>query len=164
MHFDLLDSNFSIPPEFLNDYNYIISHRCISVHIRRGDYLNKKNAAIMALCSIDYYIKGVEYILEFFPDSNIVLFSDDMEWVKENFKINRELYYVKDKGINPFWDIFLMSKCQHNVMSNSTFSWWGAILNSYSDKIVIAPKQWFNHSDNPELYNDNWILLDNHPK
>lgn len=158
---DLLAPILMMPKIIKEDYNYIVSNDCISVHIRRGDYLQKNNAAIMARCSLSYFINGTKKILESNPAAHIVVFSDDLEWVKDNFKSEAPVHYIESRSINPYWDVYLMSLCHHNVISNSTFSWWGAYLNKYTDKIVIAPKRWFNKSDNPNLYLENWTIIEN---
>ena len=92
------------------------------------------------------------------------VFSNDMEWVKENIQINSRVFYVDIKsGDDSYKDMQLMSKCKHNIIANSSFSWWGAWLNENKNKIVVAPKKWVNRddvdSDKIELFCKNWTLL-----
>lgn len=114
----------------------------VSIHIRRGDYLtnpihntNKEN----------YYEKALELIENRIEDPVFFIFSDDMDWVKLNFSTKRETVFIDfNDALTNFEDLKLMSSCKHNIIANSSFSWWGAWLNQNPDKIVIAPKQWFN--------------------
>ena len=87
-----------------------------------------------------------------------------MEWVKENIQINSRVFYVDiNSGDDSYKDMQLMSKCKHNIIANSSFSWWGAWLNENKNKIVVAPKKWVNRddvdSDKIELFCKNWTLL-----
>lgn len=113
---------------------------CVSVHIRRGDYLQLN----MGELSSDYYIKAISYFKKKFEGQKIVFlaFSDDIEYVKNNFSWEENLYIVEgNTGMNSYRDMQLMSLCNHNINANSTFSFWGAYLNRHPDKIIIAPAQ-----------------------
>lgn len=116
------------------------SDESCSIHIRRGDFLNKTNLNIHGACDAIYYEnalklmdKGISYFI----------FSDDISWVKENLNIENATYVDSIELRIPHEDIYLMSLCSHNIIANSSFSWWGAWLNENSEKIVIAPKRWF---------------------
>lgn len=116
--------------------------KSVSVHIRRGDYV--KNLASMeahGICSKDYYAKSIQYIQEQIgADAHFYVFTDDSEWVKKEMNWKANITHVDDqKAIH---DFHLMSMCRHNIIANSTFSWWSAWLNPNPDKIVIIPKQW----------------------
>ena len=94
------------------------------------------------------------------------MFSDDIAWAKHNIKREGFLfYYISDKSISSSEDIILMSLCKHNIIANSTFSWWGAWLNTNVDKIVISPKKWFktngdeDNKKNENLIPEQWIRL-----
>lgn len=131
-----------------------------SIHVRRGDYLLNPNV-YMDVCTQEYYFRAIEYIKQKNPDSKFICFSDDMEWVKENINIQNVLCYEK-KMFNKYedwYDMYLMSKCQNNIIANSSFSWWAAWLNQNSDKIVIAPKRWHKNNDTPDIWCDGWIRL-----
>lgn len=112
----------------------------VSVHIRRGDYLDPENRAMFGnICTDAYYAKAMERIREEFPNAHFFLFSDDIRYLKENFA--REDCTIVDINHDQesFYDIWLMSQCKHNICANSTFSFWGARLNSHEDKIMIRP-------------------------
>jgi hypothetical protein len=113
----------------------------VSLHIRRGDYLNLE---VHNTDKSTYYEKAIQYIAEEINQPVFYIFSDDMPWVKENFKLNYKTIYVDFNDANSnYEDLKLMSSCKHNIIANSSFSWWSAWLNTNPDKIVIAPKNWF---------------------
>ena len=128
----------------------------ISVHIRRWDYLN--NPDFHPICSLDYYNKAIKYIYDKVENHVFLFFSDDSERVKENFKWDN-YYFVDWNTWKDSWqDMALMSKCKHNVIANSSFSWWWAWLNNNPDKIVIAPKLWSHRRTyNSDCVPENWI-------
>lgn len=112
----------------------------VSVHIRRGDYLDDVNRALFGgICTDSYYETAIGYIRERFPDARFYLFSDDIPYVRERYQ--GEEYRVIDwnHGKDSFYDMMLMSRCKHNICANSTFSFWGARLNPHADKVMIRP-------------------------
>jgi hypothetical protein len=125
------------------DLNYIKSNNSCSIHIRRGDYLLPQNAKIYADCGLNYFQESVKYILSKSPNSNFFVFSDDINWAKENF-IGPMFNFIDSYTNNPIADLFLMSNCNNNIISNSTFSWWASWLNVNPNKIIVSPKIWFN--------------------
>ena len=134
----------------------------VSLHIRRGDYANNpKTEAIHGLCSLDYYRQSIRYIGERVQQPHFFVFSDDIAWVKSNLKIEFTHQYVDhNHGAESYNDMRLMSLCQNHIIANSTFSWWGAWLNPYIDKIVIAPKRWFaNETNTQDLIPQSWVRL-----
>lgn len=134
----------------------------VSIHIRRGDYLSETNNAIYGnICNEEYYLRAMEYILQSVENPIFVLFSDDIEWVKKNCSIKNAIYIESKEFQNysDWYDMYLMSMCRHNVIANSTFSWWGAWLNDYEEKIVIAPKKWFNQKTLLDICPTDWIRL-----
>ena len=141
----------------------------ISVNIRRGDYAN--NPLIRnhyGLISKDYFIKGVEYVNKNLNlnnlDTNIFIFSDDIEWCKNNLLELEEfgnVIFVSEK-LSPTDTLHLISICKSNVIANSSFSWWGAWLNTNSEKIIIAPKNWMKaHVKTKDVCPNEWIRLEN---
>lgn len=117
----------------------------VSLHVRRGDYV--ANHSIHFPCTIDYYNQAIRYIDSHLSNPVYFLFSDDIEWARENLLINADYYFINNNvGIDSYNDMHLMSLCDHHIIANSSFSWWGAWLNSCKDKMVIAPKRWF-HAD-----------------
>ena len=129
----------------------------VSVHIRRGDYLLEKDQR--GLCSVQYYTKAIELISTKVINPTFIFFSDDMEWVRECVKAENCIYVDWNYGNNNWQDMYLMSLCNHNIIANSSFSWWGAWLNAHQDKIVIAPQRWFHNRENYDVLPDNWIRI-----
>ncbi len=134
--------------------------------MRKGkDYLQRE--CYKGTCDIDYYQKAVSYIKEHVSSPKFYVFTDNPSWVKDNFKYFD--YVLVDHnpviGFGNHFDMQLMSCCKHNIIANSTYSWWGAYLNSNKEKIVIGPTYWFNK--NMEIYRElqnvtlckNWIAL-----
>lgn len=118
----------------------------ISLHIRRGDYVtNPANREVYAACSIDYYRRCITEMAKRVPDPHFFVFSDEIEWAKENLNIKQAVTYVDHNSQKEAYkDLYLMSRCRHHIIANSTFSWWGAWLADNKDKIVFAPSRWFN--------------------
>ena len=145
--------------------NEIENSNSVSVHIRRGDYMSPQNFKIYGnIATEEYYKESIRIIEEKIENPTFFVFSNDMEWVKENIKINSKAFYIDiNSGDDSYKDMQLMSNCKHNIIANSSFSWWGAWLNNNKNKIVIAPQKWINrdnvNSDKIELFYDNWILL-----
>jgi hypothetical protein len=134
--------------------NFPINENNISIHIRRTDYVMSNG--YHPLQSIEYYQKGIDVIREY---DNIFVFSDDINWCKENLQFKNMIFI---EGFDDVEDIWLMSLCKNNIIANSSFSWWAAWLNSNSDKKVIAPLNWFGIQANLNTYDiipDNWIKI-----
>ncbi len=125
------------------------SSGAVSLHIRRGDYVsNPQTHAAHGICPIPYYKKAMRYIELQVKNPVYFIFSDDIKWVQDNLPIQQKHYFIcHNKGLESYNDMRLMSLCKHHVIANSSFSWWGAWLNSNTDKIVIAPDQWFLNPD-----------------
>ncbi|AYJ79911.1 alpha-1,2-fucosyltransferase [Aliarcobacter cryaerophilus ATCC 43158] len=135
-----------------------------SLHIRRGDYTHKSNANIHGVCSLDYYKNAIEVMKnQLGNDIVYFIFSDDIEWVKNNLIIENAIYIDSQETRLPHEDIYLMSLCNHNIIANSSFSWWGAWLNQNQKKIVIAPKKWFENTKMQkqvkDIIPDTWIKI-----
>jgi len=117
----------------------------VSVHIRRGDYVSiQKVAVVHRELPISYYVEAMKKITEQKSNAHFFISSDDIGWAKENFPKDYPATFVSSPEIPDYEELILMSRCKHNIIANSTFSWWGAWLNQNPEKIVIAPKQWFN--------------------
>ncbi len=136
------------------------STNSVSIHIRRGDYLKSDfNGGLVKCTPIDYFERAVNYMIEHLDNPVFYIFSDDMDYVKENMKIDNVFFIDGNRGNDSWQDMFLMSSCHHNIIANSTFSWWGAFLNSYSDKIVIAPKRWWYYFEKDDVVPNEWIRM-----
>jgi hypothetical protein len=116
----------------------------VSIHIRRGDFLELKNKNIFKLLDIDYYKQAVQIIKSKISNPQFYIFSDDIDWTKNNMTfLEHPVYVDRRTGLKDYEELILMSHCKHNIIANSTFSWWAAWLNKSSDKIVIQPKTGF---------------------
>ena len=152
---ELILDLYSIDEESHNHIsNLYLSDNLVSLHVRRGDYLDKIDRhppTKLSYCkdAIDYF--GSNY--------NFYVISDDIKWCKKNLKGDNVMFIENEPD---YIDLWLMSLCEHNIITNSTFSWWGSWLNKNRDKTVIAPKKWFGkskHLDSTDLYCNNWIII-----
>jgi hypothetical protein len=142
--------------------NKISKVNAISLHIRRGDYVSDaKTRQVMSLLDESYYLDAISYITTKIQDPVFYIFSDDMDWVKQNITINYPKVYVEhNSGVDSYIDMQLMSLCKHHIIANSSFSWWGAWLNPTQNKIVIAPEKWFqNNNNDADLIPEGWVRL-----
>lgn len=142
----------------------------VSLHVRRGDYISNEfyRNILGNVCTYQYYLDSLKYLEKRLgSDLSYYIFSDDIAWVKANFDFleNRKTVFVKNnKGINSYIDMQLMSNCKHNIIANSTFSWWGAWLNDNDYKIVIAPDMWYNDYErckNNDIVPMDWVKIQN---
>jgi hypothetical protein len=132
-----------------------LSKRTTSVHVRRGDYL--KNPNYHPIQPLEYYNKAMEMVKD--KTDYFLIFSDDIEWCKNNL-IGDNFIYIDDE--KDYIELFLMARCNNNIIANSSFSWWGAWLNKNENKIVIAPNLWFGQmiSENiSDLIPETWIKI-----
>jgi hypothetical protein len=139
-------------------FDRIKACNAVSIHIRRGDYINHPN--LDGICTESYYRAAMEYMAAHVDEPMYFIFSDDIAWCREIF-IQKNIVFVNlNHGTESYKDMQLMSTCRHNILANSSFSWWSAYLNTYKEKITIAPKKWFNEGYNTrDLYPDKWIKL-----
>lgn len=150
----------------MNMMNEMIQRDSVSVHLRRGDYLDPANAALFGGIATDtYYEKALEYFRIKYPDVHFYIFTEDTPYALERFP-DEESYTIIDwnTGKNALLDIQLMSCCMGNICANSTFSFWGARLNARTDKEVIRPYRMRNNQlYDPATMHDywkSWILMD----
>ena len=142
-------------------YEEVLNSNSVSIHIRRGDYVkNPKYRKRLYVCKLEYYKSAMKYLSERFENLTFYIASDDHEWVKNNFEISKHIKLIESK--NALEDLYIMSKCKHNIISNSSFSWWAAWLNSNENKRVLAPDIWFNPCakiDFRDIVPDSWIKI-----
>lgn len=155
--YKLLDKN----REF---YNKIKNTNSICITIRRGDFVNNENfKKVHYVCDSNYFYKAIDLIKKKVKNPTFVVFSDDIDWVKNNMDFGTDAIY--EDGTDPIWEkIRLMSLCKHFVISNSTFSWWAQYLSTNEKKVVVAPKRWKNISykkdaSKLDIYQDFWDLI-----
>lgn len=143
--------------------NSIREKESVALHVRRGDYVNDPAVNdVHGLCSLDYYGNAIDYLVRRIENPQFYIFSDDIAWSERNLKLKYPVTFVSinppEKGVD---DLRLMQHCKHNIIANSSFSWWGAWLNNNPNKIVVAPKKWFNDPsmDTSDLIPDGWIRI-----
>ncbi|WP_203257351.1 alpha-1,2-fucosyltransferase [Hyunsoonleella ulvae] len=148
-----------LSPETVSLLNEISKVNAISIHIRRGDFLKHD---VHNTSKEEYYERAMQFIESKVDNPIYYCFSDDMDWVKTNFKTNFKTIYVDfNTASTAYQDMLLMSRCKHNIIANSSFSWWAAWLNTSEDKFVCAPKKWFNGStyDFTDVIPNTWITF-----
>tara|TARA_R110000851_G_scaffold267748_1_gene420235 strand:- start:6276 stop:7055 length:780 start_codon:yes stop_codon:yes gene_type:complete len=154
---DLILNLFSIPEKHKAyiDSKYEFKKPTVAIHVRRGDYVDIPHAH--PLCSLSYYNAAIENFKEL--DCAYMVFSDDLDWCKLNFPPS---YTFVDES--DYISLYMMSLCDHNIIANSSFSWWGAWLNTNDHKKVIYPKQWFGEmypGDISDRIPSNWVGVGN---
>jgi hypothetical protein len=131
----------------------------VSIHVRRGDYISLKAAAAThGTCSLHYYKQAIELIASKIESPKFFVFSDDPEWIVKNIHTNYPIEYVTHNGPDSaFQDLRLISHSQHQIISNSSFGWWGAWLNTNPSKVVVAPAIWFlDNRNTDDIIPANW--------
>lgn len=131
------------PAELKTIKDRILSEsNAVSVHVRRGDYFTPENVKLYGVCDAKYYERAVQELCGRVSNPTLFVFSDDLDWVKDNVHFDAPIIYIPNFDISQFAYIELMSFCKHHVISNSSFSWWGAVMNNKEDAIVITPDRW----------------------
>lgn len=148
-------------PENIELSNMISEDNSITVHVRRGDYVNAPN--FKDICTLNYYSNALVAAQAKIKNPRFFIFSNDITWCKEHiipFIQNHEVRFVDcNKDCNSYRDMQLISLGRCCIIANSSFSWWGAWLNKRQDKIVIAPSRWVNSTNSKDIYPEGWILL-----
>ena len=138
----------------------IDSCNAVSIHIRRGDYLTSHwGKSLAVIKDLSYYNRSIAYINERVENPHYFIFSDDIQWVKENLQLPNCTYIGHNSDKKSYVDMYLMSLCKHNIIANSTFSWWGGWLNKNGNKIVIMPEKWMNDNPCPGVFPQEWIKM-----
>jgi len=147
--------------QFLEKSKQIKNKNSVAIHVRRGDYIS--NPIVnqqFGICSAEYYENAIRDILLKVEMPEFFVFSDDISWCKDNLNVKDiNIQYIT--GFKDYEDLILISQCKHQIISNSTFGWWGAWLNQNPFKIVIAPKIWYIDPtlDTSMLIPTEWIRL-----
>ena len=134
----------------------------VSIHIRHGDYMNPALQNYHGIIPLAYYENAIRKITATLQNPVFFVFSDNINWVKKNLQLPSTAIFVSDNiSQDHYEDFFLMSQCKHNIIANSSFSWWAAWLNENPGKIVIAPERWFGNAQNNtrDLIPPNWVKL-----
>ncbi|UWR52721.1 alpha-1,2-fucosyltransferase [Phaeobacter inhibens] len=152
-------------PEYSNQQNAEMAARigetnAISLHVRRGDYLT---LAAHVLCDQAYYEAALAQVLDGLKGQpTVYVFSDDPQWAKENLPLPCDKVVVDFNGADTdYEDMRLMSLCKHNIIGNSSFSWWAAWLNQTPDRRVAGPAKWFGDPklNNPDILPPGWLRI-----
>lgn len=159
--------DFSFPelknPEDANLHDQIATCESVAVHIRRGDYINNPATnQYHGTCSIEYYKNASEHIVSRIPNAKLFLFTDDPDFVKNNFGFLSNATVVSNSIRSDIDELNLMHLCKNFIIANSSFSWWGAWLSQNPEKIVIAPQKWFNNVEaekNCKIVPENWVRI-----
>lgn len=156
---------FKNPPNlyYSDIFKLIEEKESVSIHIRRGDYVaNPEANSFHGLTTLEYYKQAIDLVSKKIKHPFFIVISDDIEWCKTEFDFV-DCFFVENGRGKDYEDLRLMTKCQHNIIANSSFSWWGAWLNQNPEKIVIAPKIWFLNeefqSQTQDLKPKTWIQL-----
>ena len=129
----------------------------VCLHIRHGDYVMNPNVLLVhGVLPLDYYYESIQILKKYIKNFKIFVFSDDLNWAKKNLKLDMPTEFVENVEKDTE-ELYLMSICKHNIIANSSFSWWGAWLNSNPDKKVFAPDPWFRMRwHNHDIIPDTW--------
>ena len=133
----------------------------VAMHVRRGDYLTDPKALVKhGVTSAHYYQTALQLMIEKLGGVDLYVFSDDPDWVRTNIQ-HSNIIFVSDFGFSAEQDLWLISVCQHQIIANSSFSWWGAYLNDYASKIIVAPQPWFDakHMAQQDIIPAGWNTL-----
>ena len=131
----------------------------VSLHVRRDDYLSTQYAqGFGGICTKAYYRNAMAFIQKSTESPKFFVFSDDIDWCRENLDVGDATFVDCNHGDKSWQDMYLMSRCKHNIVANSTFSWWGAWLNANPDRIVVAPDKWWNGLED-DVVPDTWIRI-----
>ena len=130
----------------------------VSIHVRRGDYLEVSDV-YGGICTPEYYESAMKQMETWHSDCHFFVFTNDVEWVKENYKQDNLIIVEGNDEDAGYIDMYLMTQCKHYILANSSFSWWGCYLNPSQDKKVIVPGKWFNGRDCRDIYTDEMIKI-----
>lgn len=130
----------------------------VFIHVRRGDFMAPQYKALFeGTCPIDYYQKSIDHIVRTVNSQRFFVFSDDIQWAKDNLPLGQETVFVDwNKGTDSPIDMYLMSQCKYAIIANSTFSFWGAYL-GVKKKMVFYPRKWNNGYQTPTIFDRDWI-------
>jgi len=168
---ELIKKIFVFPQNCLEEINqellkHIKDSSTLAIHIRRGDYVQDKSIQqYHGNLTTEYYLKAISTVVSKISGLTLIFFSDDNQWVKKEFQNldHQKMFVDYNTGANSWKDMFLMSCCNHQIIANSSFSWWAAWLNENPDKMVIAPKKWFEKSEKDmntkDLIPPQWIRI-----
>lgn len=161
------DFEVKIPPSPENKVilDTILANNSVSIHIRRGNYVSDEVINnFHGTCSMEYYNQAILYFKERIDNPIFYIFSNDIPWSRDHLNFEGAKVFVDlNDDTTDYEDLRLMQNCKHQIIANSTFSWWAAWLNTNPSKIIIAPKQWFANDEMQaqiqDLIPNNWIRI-----
>lgn len=150
-----------VSEKFNETEKFIRSKPSVAIHVRRGDYVTSPHAnAHHGALELEYFRKAYgQMVSRIGSDFVLFIFTDDVEWTKENLTLHADSYVISGQGFTAAQELLLMSACSHQIISNSTFSWWAAWLNRNESKIVIAPRQWMRTSAECAIIPSLWTKI-----
>ncbi len=163
---ETINKDFTVRPDLIKHLkvidNDIANANSVSIHIRRADFTLAHNSELHGVIPVEFYYKAIETIAAKITSPHFYIFSDDINWVQQNLKTDYATTFVSNfitkQAVE---DFYLMSQCKHNIIANSSFSWWAAYLNKNKQKMVVAPQKWYNRSpyNYKDVYPAGWIVL-----
>lgn len=156
--------DFVFPPLEDKKNNYILEQisnsNSIALHVRRGDYILPKYENVFGcICNEEYYKKSIEYMKERVEKPKFFVFSNDIKWCKDNLPDDNFIYVEGNSKKKSYIDMQLMASCKHQIIANSSFSWWSAWLNANIDKIVVCPTKWINGKTVKDIWCEGWVKI-----
>lgn len=152
--------NFNKPKDYKNSTlsKEIMDSNSVAIHIRRGDYTSQEwKSSHMVITDPKYYKDSIAKLRSSLVNPVFYFFSDDIYWIRNNFKGDDFVFVSHNKNGNSYIDMYLMSLCKHFIIANSTFSWWAAWLSNNPDKLVIMPEPWLINIQTPGIYPESWF-------
>ena len=153
-----LKEEWSIPEQLRQ---IMKEYQVVSIHVRRGDYITNSYARkLLPVCRKDYYMDAVKYLKTRVSNPYLFIFTNDEKWVNNNLYFDVPgIVITGHYNLSDVQELILMSQCKHNIIANSTFSWWGAWLNTYENKIVIVPHRWFKDVSRENIALESWVKM-----
>ncbi len=134
----------------------------VSIHIRRKDYVNHKTLG--GIATKEYYENAIQKLKKLVVEPHFFVFSDDVGWVRGNLDLPSSSEFVSSEEMKDYEELIIMSSCKHNIIANSSFSWWAAWLNANSEKLVFAPAKWAHGAEGEKQTKDilppSWIRIE----
>lgn len=162
---DTIRTDLTPRPELLSEIDALYERLMpagpsLSLHVRRGDYANPATMAVHGLMAPDYYERALRAVTDRVGPVTVCVFTDEPAWVRANLRLPAETRFVSEHTRSALQDLVLMSRCNHHITANSSFSWWGAWLNPRADKVVVTPERWFQPAaglDTRDLRPAGWL-------
>lgn len=158
--YQLVPENVFTSPASWELYRQITQTESVSIHVRRGDYLEPGVVETFGgICDTEYYKRAIEKMLSMYPDAEFFVFTSDKEWCNEN--VSGERFHMVDtqEEDEDAVDLLLMSLCKHHILANSSYSWWSAWMNDDPSKTVLVPERWLNNKENNDIYTERMIRV-----